>query len=90
MAEVQHDIEKVGIRADDAVLGENPHLKKDIIPSEDADMALNVYAMADCTPGEIAAVDEKKLLRKIDIRLMPIVRIHISMACQLSGEANTI
>jgi len=79
MAEIQHDIEKVGVRTDDAVLGETPHLKKDIIPSEDADMALNVYAMADCTPGEIAAVDEKQLLRKIDIRLMPIMFFAITL-----------
>lgn len=40
---------------------------------EDVDMANEVLMQSDCTAEEVAAVDQKKLLRKIDIRLLPIV-----------------
>jgi hypothetical protein len=38
----------------------------------DADLALRVYEF-DVTEAEIAAVNHQKLVRKIDIRLIPIV-----------------
>ncbi|KAH6682063.1 major facilitator superfamily domain-containing protein [Halenospora varia] len=40
---------------------------------EDVDMANEVLMQSDCTAEEVAAVDQKKLLRKIDIRLLPIM-----------------
>lgn len=43
------------------------------VSSKDVDMALGAMDM-DVTPEEMAAVDMKKLVRKIDLHLIPIVR----------------
>jgi hypothetical protein len=42
------------------------------IKSTDADLALKVYDL-DVTEAEIATVSHRKLVRKIDLRLIPIV-----------------
>jgi predicted nucleic acid-binding protein len=54
------------------------------VKPRDADLALRVYEF-DVTEAEIAAVDHQKLVRKIDLRLIPIV----SYAAQLSIEPCT-
>ena len=42
------------------------------ISSADGDAALGIFDL-DVSEGEVALVDRKKLLRKIDIHLIPIV-----------------
>lgn len=72
MATQNRDIEKLSSPPDVAVVDTHKGDLKNVV-AEDADMALQVYNLADCTEEEVAAVDEKKLLRKIDYHLMPIV-----------------
>lgn len=54
------------------------------VKPRDADLALRVYEF-DVTEAEIAAVNHQKLVRKIDLRLIPIV----SYAAQLPIEPCT-
>jgi hypothetical protein len=42
------------------------------VKPKDADLALKVYEL-DVTEAEIGAVNHRKLVRKIDLRLIPIV-----------------
>jgi hypothetical protein len=77
MASQVTDIERVSPVLDRTIDKEAQNPKT--INGDDADMALRVYSNADCTEEEIAAVDEKKLLRKIDFHLIPIVSPRTSL-----------
>ena len=73
MASQNQDIEKISGQSDLATVETSNDLKT--VAAEDADMALQVYNNAECTEAEVVQVDEKKLLRKIDFHLMPIVSL---------------
>ena len=49
--------------------------KTGTIDIQDADMALQVLYANDVTPEELAAVDDKKFLRTVDLHMLPIVRL---------------
>lgn len=68
MNATQHDIEKVAMPSE-ATMDD----MKNVVAHGDADMALDIYDTVDVSPEEIAAVDHKKLVRKIDLHLIPIV-----------------
>ncbi|KAH8807654.1 permease of the major facilitator superfamily [Xylogone sp. PMI_703] len=57
----------------DVMASEAIHVNLKGAKEKDVDMAMQLLAMADCNAAEIAAVDHKKLVRKIDLRLMPIM-----------------
>lgn len=70
---IQPDIEKVGQPSEVAVGAEAMDDMKNIVAHGDADMALNIYDTVNVSPEEISAVDHRKLVRKIDLHLIPIV-----------------
>lgn len=43
------------------------------IDLQNADLALQILYDIDVSPEEVAAVDEKAFLRKVDLRMLPIV-----------------
>ncbi|CZR62693.1 related to permease of the major facilitator superfamily [Phialocephala subalpina] len=69
--------DKINSAAAPAAISIDDDLK--VITPADADMALQVYSKLDCTEAEVAAVDEKKLLRKIDLHMLPIMFIAIAL-----------
>jgi hypothetical protein len=72
MATQNTDIEKLGGDVKMAVSNANDAELKKLSPKV-GDMALKVYDIVECTPEDVAAVDEKRFLRKIDFHLMPFV-----------------
>ncbi|RDW84470.1 hypothetical protein BP6252_02060 [Coleophoma cylindrospora] len=77
MVKSQADIEKLGASQAIDIVTTSHDVKH--ITAEDTDMALQVYNIEDCTPEEIASVNEKKLLRKIDLHMLPIMFIAITL-----------
>ena len=75
MASQNADIEKIAGLSDLVTVETSNDLKT--AAAEDADMALQVYNNIECTEAEVAAVEEKKLLRKIDFHMLPIVRFSL-------------
>lgn len=45
---------------------------------KNADLALQVLYDIDVSPEEVAAVDEKVFLRKVDYHMLPIVSVHLT------------
>lgn len=72
MASPNAGIERIAGSSDLIIIETSNDLKT--VTDEDADLALQVYNNIECTEGEVFAVDDKKLLRKIDFHMLPIVR----------------
>lgn len=68
--DIENAIEKVETRQADPDFAEGD-IKASL--QRNGDLALRVYEL-DVTEDELARVDPKKLLRKIDLHLIPIVR----------------
>lgn len=69
-----NDIETAIEKADTRVtVGDHTEGSTKVVLQRDGDLALGVYEL-DVTEDEVARVDRKKLLRKIDFHLIPIVK----------------
>lgn len=80
MASPAPDIEKISGLPNVTPVSPDNDGKQHVKP-EDADMALQVYNITGYTQEELANVNEKKLLRKIDLHLLPIVSlIHLAFS----------